>query len=104
MIFGKNRDKGLILKGNHLEIVEIGKNGITEADILIHDATRENTGVHMMLAQMWPPEYPMAFGVIRAVKKPTFNQIFEKQMEEAKATSKIKCVDDLLNSGETWEI
>ncbi|MDD2488821.1 MAG: 2-oxoacid:ferredoxin oxidoreductase subunit beta [Bacteroidales bacterium] len=104
MIFGKNKDKGLILKGNHLEVVEIGKDGITEADILVHDATRENTGVHMMLAQLCPPEFPMAFGVIRAVKQPTYNQLFEQQMEEVKATSKIKCMDDLLNSGETWEI
>lgn len=58
----------------------------------------------MMLAQLCPPEFPMAFGVIRAVKQPTYNQLFEQQMEEVKATSKIKCMDDLLNSGETWEI
>ncbi|HBN05352.1 MAG TPA: 2-oxoacid:ferredoxin oxidoreductase subunit beta, partial [Bacteroidales bacterium] len=103
-IFGKNKDKGIILKGNHLEVVEIGKNGITENDLLVHDATRENTGVHMMLAQMRPPEFPMAFGVIRAFKAPTYNQIFEKQMEEAKQDATIKCVDDLLNSGDTWEV
>jgi 2-oxoglutarate ferredoxin oxidoreductase subunit beta len=104
MIFGKDRSKGIVLKGNHLEVVEIGKDGITEKDLLVHDATRENTGVHMMLAQMCPPEFPMAFGVIRAVKQLTYNQIFEKQMQELTETSSIKCVDDLLNSGDTWEV
>ena len=31
-------------------------------------------------------------------------QLFEKQMQEAQENAKIKCVDDLLNSGETWEV
>src|SRR5574344_1712186 len=104
MLFGKNHEKGLSIRGTRVEVGEVGKDGITEKDILVHDETTENSGIHMMLAQMRPPEFPMAFGVIRAVKKPTYNQLFEKQMEEVKAQSKIKCMDDLLNSGETWEI
>ena len=104
MIFGKNKDKGIVLRGTKLEVVTIGENGITEKDILVHDETTENTGIHMMLAQMRPPEFPMAFGVIRAYKQPTYNQLFEKQMQEAQENAKIKCVDDLLNSGETWEV
>ena len=55
MIFGKNRDKGIVLRGTKLEVVTIGENGITEKDILVHDETTENTGIHMMLAQMRPP-------------------------------------------------
>jgi 2-oxoglutarate ferredoxin oxidoreductase subunit beta len=104
MIFGKNKDKGIVLRGTNLEVVTIGENGITENDILVHDETTENTGIHMMLAQMRPPQFPMAFGVIRAYKQPTYNQLFEKQMNEAQENAKIKCVDDLLNSGETWEV
>jgi 2-oxoglutarate ferredoxin oxidoreductase subunit beta len=38
MIFGKNKDKGLILDGYQLKVVTIGVNGISENDILIHDA------------------------------------------------------------------
>lgn len=35
MIFGKNKDKGLVLaKSGELKVVEIGKDGITEKDIL----------------------------------------------------------------------
>ena len=37
MIYGRNNEKGIILRGTKLETVEIGKNGITEADILVHD-------------------------------------------------------------------
>ncbi|MBP1629631.1 MAG: korB [Bacteroidetes bacterium] len=104
MLFGKNNEKGLRLNGTKLEVVELGKDGITEQDILVHDRTTENTGIHMMLAQMRPPHFPMAFGVIRAVSQPTYNQMFEKQMAEEKENGRIKCVDDLLNSGDTWEM
>ncbi len=104
MIFGKNKDKGIVLKGTKLEVVTIGENGITEKDILVHDETTENTGIHMMLAQMRPPEFPMVFGVIRAVKKPTYNQMFFAQQEEQMSKGPVKNVDELLNSGETWEV
>ncbi|HPS46396.1 MAG TPA: 2-oxoacid:ferredoxin oxidoreductase subunit beta [Bacteroidales bacterium] len=104
MIFGKNKDKGIRLNGPHLEVVEIGKNGITENDILIHDQYDQDPGIHLMLAKMAPPLFPMALGVIRSAMFPTYDDMVEEQITFAKANSKIKCVDDLLNSGDTWEI
>ncbi|MBQ4420028.1 MAG: 2-oxoacid:ferredoxin oxidoreductase subunit beta [Bacteroidales bacterium] len=103
MIFGKNRDKGLAMVGRSLKVVKLG-NGITEKDIMIHDETTEDTGIHHMLAQMRPPEFPMVFGVIRAVKKPTYNEMFKAQEEEQIQHGSVHNVDELLNSGETWEI
>ena len=100
----KNRDKGIRLNGNQLEVVKIGENGITEKDILVHDKTTEDTGIHMMLAHMMPPHFPVAIGVIRDVKAPTFNDSLDQVIENEKANSKIKCMDDLLNSGSTWTI
>ena len=47
---------------------------------------------------------PVAIGVIRNVKKTSYTQLYEDQMEEQMANGKYKCVDDLLNSGDTWEI
>ena len=104
LIFGKDRNKGLVLKGNRLEVVTIGENGVTEADILVHDEKEKTTGIHMMLAHMMPPEYPVAIGVIRNVDAPTYNQCLDGVIEEETAKSKIHCVDDLLNSGSTWDI
>ena len=63
MIFGKNRDKGIMLDGMGLRVVTIGENGITEDDILVHDAHSENVGIHMMLADMKYPDFPVALGV-----------------------------------------
>jgi len=104
MIFGNDNDKGLIMRNEKLEVVKIGENGITEKDILVHDAHTDNLGLHLMLVEMSYPEYPVAFGVIRDVKKPTYNDLMDQQIEEVTAKSKIKTMDDLLNSGNTWEI
>jgi 2-oxoglutarate ferredoxin oxidoreductase subunit beta len=58
-----------------------------------------------MLAGMKYPEYPVAVGVIRDVDEENVYDIkVPEQVEQVKATAKIKCVDDLLRSGQTWEI
>jgi len=104
MLFGKNNEKGLLLDKGQLEVVEIGKNGITIDDILVHDASNENIGIQMMLVQMAPPVLPLALGVIRMAKRPTFDDLIDLQIQKAKEESTISCVDDLLNSGTVFEI
>ncbi len=102
MIFGKDKDKGLIMDGLSLKVVKIGENGITKDDILVHDAHEKNPVVHMLLVSMKAPEMPVAFGVIRDVDEPTYNDRLCDQVEDVKKTAKITTVDQLLNSGDTW--
>lgn len=105
MIFGKEKNKGLVLDGFSLKVVTIGEDGITEADILVHDAHEETPYLHLALINMSLKDgFPVAFGVIRQVADQTYDQLLEKQIEEVKAKSKITCMDDLLNSGSTWVI
>ena len=70
----------------------------------VHDAHSENVGIHMMLADMKYPDYPVALGVIRDVKDVTYDDGVRDQLAEVKAKSGIQCVDDLLRSGSTWEV
>jgi 2-oxoglutarate ferredoxin oxidoreductase subunit beta len=104
ILFGKNKDKGIRLNGTRLEVVKIGEKGITEEDILVHDQYQQDPGIHLMLAKMNPPHYPVALGVIRSAMYPTFDDLVEGQIVVSKAKGMIQCVDDLLNSGDTWEI
>jgi len=104
MIFGSERNKGIVLDGLKLKVVEIGKDGYTEDDILVHDATEPNPGIHQMLANMRYPEYPVAVGVIRNVESDTYERKMEEQIKQVQEESDYKCVDDLLNSGSTWEV
>ena len=101
MIFGKESNQGLVLNGFKLEQVTIGENGITEADILVHDAREEDSTLHMMLAKL---QMPIVTGVVRDVPDATFDMRMQRQIEETEQSSKFKSVNDLFNSGETWEI
>src|SRR6056297_3516839 len=89
MVFGKNMDKGIILDGLQLKVVELGKE-YTEKDLLVHDAYMENPGIHLMLANMRQPDYPVALGVIRSVKGDTYDDSVHKQVDEVQKKSSIK--------------
>ncbi len=105
MLFGKNKEKGLLLKHGELHVVELGKDGITMDDILVHDAHRQNPFIHMMLIHMRPPLFPVALGVIRDVDSDAvYNESLDRQIEEVRTSAKIKSMEDLLNSGSTWEV
>lgn len=104
MTFGKNRDKGLVQIGMKLMVVKIGEGGVTIDDILIHSSSEPNPGVHMMLVNMKYPNYPVALGVIRNVVDVTYDEGLRNQVEISRLKSNIHCLDDLLNSGNTWEI
>ena len=104
MIFGKNREKGLRLTQGGLEVVTIGENGVTEEDLLIHVQYSQDPSMHLMLAKMSLPHFPVAMGVIRSAMYSTYDDMVEEQIKNAKENTKIRNVDDLLNSGDTWEI
>lgn len=105
MLFGKNKEKGLILKNHQIQVAVIGENGITLDDILIHDPTNPNDMTHYTLVRMGLPEFPVAMGVIRSCDcLEPYDQLYEQQMKEAREKSKIKCMDDLLNSGNILDL
>jgi 2-oxoglutarate ferredoxin oxidoreductase subunit beta len=104
MIFGKERDKGIIVDGLKLKVAKIGENGITEKDILVHDAKAQDPTVHFMLCRMTLPDFPVALGVIRSYDCTVYEDLLEKQIDVAKERSKIKSVDDLLRHGNVFEI
>lgn len=104
MVFGKEKNKGLVLEGLTLKIVTIGEGGWKLEDILVHDATEKNPGVHMMLVNMKGPDYPVALGVIRAVADSTYDDNVRAQVEKVRDNCKISNVDELLHSGDTWVV
>ncbi len=104
MLFGEDNRKGLIFEKGKLKVVTIGENGVTLDNILVHDAEDPDPGLHLALINMKLPAFPVAFGVIRSVKAPVYDQEMELQIAGVKKNSKITCMDDLLRSGNTWEV
>lgn len=104
MLFGEEMNKGIVLNGFKLNVVTIGENNAKEEDVLIHDAKEQDPTLHTMLARMKPPEFPAALGVIRAISRPTFDEEIISQLEYEKENAIFSTVDELLKSGETWEV
>jgi 2-oxoglutarate/2-oxoacid ferredoxin oxidoreductase subunit beta len=104
MIYGKERNKGIILDGLELKTATIGENGVTENDILVHDAHTKSILMHMLISKMSYPDFPVAMGVIRAVQAKTYEEKLQAQAEDIKKNSSIKSMKDLLFSGNIWEV
>ena len=104
MIFGENKEFGLMQQGFGLKVVKLGENGITEKDILIHDAHCADNTLQLKLALMEGPEFPIALGVIRDVEAPTYNDAVTEQIEEVKGKKKYHNFNELLMTNDTWEV
>jgi 2-oxoglutarate ferredoxin oxidoreductase subunit beta len=103
MIFGKDRDKGIRLRGLHPEVVALG-NGVSEADLLVHDEESADPYLAYMLSRMWWPDFPVPVGVLRRVQRPTHDQLVSGQIADAQARQGMGDLDELLRSGETWVV
>ncbi|MBI4570743.1 MAG: 2-oxoacid:ferredoxin oxidoreductase subunit beta [Chloroflexi bacterium] len=103
LIFGKERNRGLRLNGVTPEIVELG-NSVTEADLLVHDETREDPTIASILARMAWPQFPVPLGVLQAVERPTYDELLDKQIEDAIAREGEGDLAALLAEGDTWVV
>ena len=105
MIFGKDRDKGIRLNGLQPEVVTIGEGGVTEADLLVHDAHAEDP-----LPRAHPVAHVLA-GVPGAGRRPARRRAAHplrphrrpdrsrRWRSRARATSQ-----GARSSGETWTV
>ena len=104
MIFGKEQNMGLVQDGFLLKAVEIGKDGYTIDDVLVHDAHCQSNFLHQQLAMMDGYDLPLAVGVIRDVDALVYNEEIDKQIEEVRAKKNFTSLRDMILAGETWEV
>lgn len=104
MLFGENNEYGLVQEGFGLKVVKLGENGITEKDILVHNAHCEDNTLQLKLALMEGPDFPIALGVIRDVEAPTYDEAVEAQIAEVSAQKKYHNFEELLMTNDTWEV
>lgn len=102
LIFGRDRDKGVRLRGDHkLEVVDLGK-GIKEDDLLFHDEHDECLA--FQLSRMTWPDLPEPMGVFYQVKDDCYEDLLEKQVAVATQSRGNGDLDDLFSSGDVYTI
>ena len=101
LLFGKDGDRGLKLNPRtlRLEAVRLGENGVAEADVMVHDES--NRILATMLADMGPPELPVALGVLYCDPAPSYEDGLAAQVEIGGAGGDL---NDLLRQGHTWSV
>jgi len=104
MIFGKDRDKGIRLRGLRPEVVTIGQDGVTEADLLVHDEAAEDPYLALMLSRMFWPQFPVPVGILRSIERPTHDVLIAEQLATAVAKSGEGDLARVLRGGETWTV
>ena len=104
LIFGKEKEKGLRISPDkiELEVVTIGEKEATEKDILVHDET--NKVLATLLAQMEGPNFPVAIGVLYCNPSDTYEDAVHAQISAAKKANPPTTINDLLRSGPTWTV
>ena len=104
MLFGKEMNKGLVQDGFGLKAVELGKDGYSIDDVLVHDAHCRENFLHQQLAMMDGHTLPLAIGVIRDVEAPVYDQEVAHQVDEVKKKKGFTSLRELILSGDVWEV
>jgi 2-oxoglutarate ferredoxin oxidoreductase subunit beta len=103
MVFGKDRNKGIRLNGLRPEVVEIGKECGLD-DVLVHDEKAAEPTLATVLSRMTGPEFPEPVGVLRAVQKPTYEELLDRQIADAAAKKGPGKLDDLFKAEDIWTV
>ena len=104
MIFGADGNRGLVRDGFLVKAVEIGRDGYTIDDVLVHDAHEPSNFLHQQLAMMDGHDLPMAVGVIRDVEAPVYDEEVNRQVEEVRARKGFTALRDMILAGDTWTV
>lgn len=102
MIFGKEKNKGVILDGFKLKVVELGEK-YKESDLVVHDRHNEELA-YLLINHSNPPEFPMVLGVLYQKAESTYNDLMEGKLKKIKSEVGPAVFKELLYSGETWKV
>jgi len=100
MLFGKEKDKGLILEGTQFRVVTLGKD-YSESDILIHNPEDRNLG--LILSEMtYNEDLPVPIGIFYKENKPTYDFMMTDQINRAK--TKVVDLQSIIEGPNPWNV
>ena len=95
---------GYAPQGNAMRVALEG-NGITEADLLVHDAHAPEPSLAYLLSRLRHEDgFPEPIGIFRAVDVPRYDELLCAQVDAAREGRGDGDLSALLNSGDTWTV
>ena len=89
-----------MLRGLEPVVVELG-NGITESDLLVHDAFATSTTLAYILSRL---KHPSILGILRDVERPTYADGVLGQVKLARAKKGVGDLATLYRDSDIWEV
>ena len=102
LTFGKEVERGIVRRGDDLEVVTLGE-GLSAEDCITWDETRENPALAFELAHLDPSRFPVPLGVFRAVDHPVYEDEVVGQIRKQEEAKPGK-LEDLIYAGDTWTV
>ena len=103
LIFGADQNRGLRLRGLTPEVVTL--NGTVRVeDLLVHDEAAAEPQLAFLLSRLTYPDYPECLGVVRAVRRPTHDELVNGQVAQATHARGAGRLGELLAGDAAWEV
>ena len=101
LVFGKDQNKGIRLRGLKPVIVDLDKD-FNEKDLLIHDQFCEDSTLANLLSGFDFPEFPVPMGIIRQVESLTYGDKIEEQIKSQIEKKGVGNLEKLLRGNHVW--
>ena len=100
MIFGAEKNKGLILDGSNFKVVKLGSD-YNANDILKHD--KEDKNLAMLLSEFtYNPELPVPIGILYQETKLTYEEMMTNQIQDAQKSKGSADLEKLFFGTNSW--
>ena len=98
MVYGKEHDKGIRVSGFETSVV-------SKEEATIWDPASSSPAPGFLLCQMdKDPSKPTPIGIFRSIEAPIFDLEMNRQIDEATEKSGRGKLEDLIYTGDTWEV
>ena len=106
LVFGPpGEKKGIVFNSGIPSVVDLADDDDPVAKgVVVHDEQAPAASYAGVLATLQRPDFPLPVGVLRAVEKPTYEDMLQQQVDDAIEERGKGDLKALLHSGDTWQI
>ncbi|MEE9119483.1 MAG: 2-oxoacid:ferredoxin oxidoreductase subunit beta [Calditrichia bacterium] len=104
LIYGKNKDKGLMFNGVTFDVIDLSEGG-KESEIMVYNEREYDSSIAYALSKLtYNPNLPTPMGVFRHIDVELYEKQMVQQIEDDIAKKGKGDLKSLLTSGESWSV
>jgi 2-oxoglutarate ferredoxin oxidoreductase subunit beta len=103
LLFGKNNEKGVVLRAGGTQIVDVAEVGLPA--LHVHDEHAPDPSAAFALSRLSPgPQTPTPVGVFREVHRPLYENDLQRQMSDAQTRVGPSNLAEMIRQTGTWTV